>query len=114
MNMELQRFKAEFFKTLAHPLRIRILELLREGDKCVSELQSHLGVDSSVVSQQLSLLRSKHIVIGMKEGTRVTYTVRDPSIFDLLDVARKIFNNSLNDTITMLQHMEHEQGEESL
>lgn len=112
MKMELQQFKAEFFKALSHPLRIRILELLREGDKYVHELQTHLGVDGSVVSQQLSLLRAKNIVVGMKEGTRVTYTVRDPLIFELLDVARKIFNNSLNDTITMLQRMEYGQGEE--
>lgn len=106
MNMELQQFKAEFFKALSHPLRIRILELLRDGEKYVNELQAHLGVDNSVVSQQLSLLRSRNIVIGNKEGTKVTYSVKDPLIFDLLDVARRIFNNSLTDTISMLQQMD--------
>ena len=106
--MELQQFKAEFFKALSHPLRIRILELLRDGDKYVNELQTHLGVDSSVVSQQLSLLRSRNIVAGSKEGTKVTYSVKDPLIFDLLDVAKRIFNNSLNDTITILQQMDGE------
>ncbi len=108
MDVELQQFKAEFFKALAHPLRIRILELLRTGDKFVNELQAELRVDSSVVSQQLALLRNKNIVIGSKDGTKVTYSVRDPLIFELLDITRRIFNNSLNDTITMLQRMEKE------
>lgn len=105
MDMELQQFKAEFFKALAHPMRIRILELLRDGDLYVHELQAHLGVDNSVVSQQLALLRSKNIVIGNKEGTKVTYSVKDPLLFDLLDVAKRIFHNNLSDTITMLQRM---------
>ncbi|MCY0901259.1 MAG: metalloregulator ArsR/SmtB family transcription factor [Firmicutes bacterium] len=110
MDMPLQQFKAEFFKALSHPLRIRILELLRDGDKYVNELQAHLGVESSVVSQQLALLRSKGIVLGSKEGTKVTYGIRDPLIFDLLDIARKIFNNNLNDAISMLQRMDSEQS----
>ncbi len=108
MDHKLQQFKADFFKTLSHPLRIRILELLREGDKFVNELQSELGVDGSVVSQQLALLRNKNIVLGKKDGTKVTYTVRDPLIFELLDVARRIFNNNLTDTISLLQQMEQD------
>ena len=108
MDTQLQQFKAEFFKALAHPLRIRILELLRTGDKFVNELQTELSVDGSVVSQQLALLRNKNIVIGSKDGTKVTYSVKDPLIFELLDITRRIFNNSLNDTITMLQRMEND------
>ncbi|PWI57415.1 ArsR/SmtB family transcription factor [Sulfoacidibacillus thermotolerans] len=108
MDLKLQQFKAEFFKTLSHPIRIRILELLREGDKFVNELQAELGVDSSVVSQQLALLRNKNIVIGKKDGTKVTYSVKDPLIFELLDVARRIFNNNLTDAISMLQKIEKE------
>ena len=110
MDTQLQQFKAEFFKALAHPLRIRILELLRTGDKFVNELQAELSVDGSVVSQQLALLRNKNIVIGIKDGTKVTYSVKDPLIFEMLDITRKVFNNSLNDTITMLQRMENDAG----
>lgn len=111
MDMELQQFKAEFFKALAHPLRIRILELLRDGHLYVSELQAQLGVDSAVVSAQLALLRTKNIVVGVKDGTKVAYSVRDPLLFELLDIARRIFNNSLHDTITILQRMESGPGE---
>lgn len=102
MNLVLQEFKADFFKALSHPLRIRILELLGEGDKNVHELQTIIGSEGSAVSQQLAVLRSKNIVYGKKEGTRVTYSLRDPSIVELLDVTRRIFNNHLIDTISML------------
>jgi DNA-binding transcriptional ArsR family regulator len=102
LNLEMQRFKAEFFKALAHPLRIRILELLSEGDKNVNELQSLIGSEGSAVSQQLTVLRSKNIVSGTKDGNKVVYSLKDPMIIELLAVARHIFNNHLVDTITML------------
>lgn len=98
----MQQFKADFFKALAHPLRIRILELLAEGDKNVNEIQSLVGSEGSAVSQQLTVLRAKNIVTGTKDGNRVIYTLRDPMIIELLQVARQIFNNHLVDTISML------------
>lgn len=102
MNLELQRFKAEFFKALAHPLRIRILELLAEGNKNVNELQTLIGSEGSAVSQQLAILRAKNVVSGTKEGNKVVYSLRDPMIIQLLDISRQIFNNHLIDAITML------------
>jgi len=105
VSPELQTFKAEFFKALANPVRIRILELLRDGDKYVHELQEHMGIDSAVVSQQLAVLRNKNIVAGTKEGTKVMYSVKDPLLFDMLDVAKRIFNNNLVDAIEMLREM---------
>lgn len=102
MNQELQQFKADFFKALAHPLRIQILEVLAEGEKSVNEIQTHLGSEGSAVSQQLTILRSKNIVTGTKDGNRVIYALRDPMIIELLQVARQIFNNHLVDTISML------------
>ncbi len=105
MNMELQQFKADFFKALAHPMRIKLLELLSEGDKNVNELLTLIGAEGSSVSQQLSILRSKNIVYGTKEGNRVTYSLRDPLIIDLLTTARQIFNNHLIDTVSMLDRI---------
>lgn len=102
MNLELQQFKANFFKALGHPLRIRILELLVEGDKNVNELQTLIGSEGSAVSQQLAILRNNNIVYGTKDGNKVTYSLRDPMIIELLSVARQIFNNHLIDTISML------------
>jgi ArsR family transcriptional regulator len=99
----LHRFKAEFFKALAHPSRIRILELLRSGERTVSDLQAHLDMDPSSVSQQLAVLRAKNIVQTRKAGTSVYYSVRDPQVLTLLDVAREIFNNHLIDLQAMLE-----------
>ena len=97
MSNSLQGFKAELFKALAHPARIRILELLRSGERTVSDLQRVLEMESSTVSQQLALLRARDIVAGRKQGTSVYYRVVDPLIFDLLDVGRNIFDNHLVD-----------------
>lgn len=105
MEEGLQHFKADFFKALAHPLRIRILELLVDGEKSVNEIQSCLEIEGSAVSQQLSILRAKNIVYGTKDGKRVYYSLRDPMIIELLDVARKIFNNHLINTISRLEEM---------
>lgn len=105
MQDEMQHFKADFFKALAHPLRIRILELLVDGAKSVNEIQSCLEKEGSAVSQQLSVLRAKNIVYGTKEGKKVYYALRDPLIIELLDVARTIFNNHLINTISRLEEM---------
>jgi ArsR family transcriptional regulator len=108
MNQTVHRFKAEFFKTLAHPARLAILDQLRNGEKSVNELQVALDADQSTVSQQLAKLRVGNIVDTRKEGTTVYYSVRDPMIFQLLDVARQIFNNQLIGTQEILQQLNQE------
>jgi DNA-binding transcriptional ArsR family regulator len=108
MPDSLPNFKADFFKALAHPVRIKILELLRQGELSVTELQDLLAIDSSAVSQQLSILRYKSIVESRKSGTTVFYRVLDPEIFELLDVARRIFNNQLVKSRSTLEQLEVE------
>jgi DNA-binding transcriptional ArsR family regulator len=112
MQDSLRNFKADFFKALAHPARIKILELLRDGELSVTELQDRLKIDSSSVSQQLSILRHKNIVQGRKAGTTVFYRVRDSEVFELLDVARRIFNNQLLDTRSTLEQLEEEKTQD--
>jgi DNA-binding transcriptional ArsR family regulator len=107
---ELQGFKAEFFKALAHPVRIRILELLRHGERSVQALQAALALDQAAVSQQLAVLRGKNVVGARKQGATVRYAVRDPLVGELLDVARRIFNNQLTGTQTMLRALQREGG----
>ena len=109
MNQDVQQFKADFFKALAHPMRIRILEVLCEGDRNVNELQNILGSEGSAVSQQLAVLRSKNVVYGIKDGTNVIYSLRDPLIKDLLAVAKQIFDNHLVDAISLLKVIRKEQ-----
>src|SRR5512145_138620 len=107
-SSELQVFKAEFFRALAHPIRIRILEILSVGDRSVQELQEALQIDQPLVSQQLAVLRGKNIVVTRKLGTTVKYAVRDPLVGELLKTARLIFENQLTGTQTMLRELRKE------
>lgn len=104
----LQVFKAEFFRALAHPVRIRILETLGTGERSVQELQQQLALEQPVVSQQLAVLRAKNIVTPRKLGTTVKYALSDPLVTKLLSVAREIFNNHLVGTQTMLKELRRE------
>ena len=102
---ELSQFKAEFFKALAHPLRIRILDELRKGELSVNDLGARLDVEQSNLSQQLAVLRTRNILATRKDGQNVYYSVRDQQLFDLLDVAKKIFNNHLIDVKDLLSQL---------
>jgi DNA-binding transcriptional ArsR family regulator len=104
----LRRFKAEFFKALAHPLRIRILELLRAGPLSVTQIQEATGAPASSVSQQLAVLRSRNILATERRGTTMIYRVPDPELFELLDVAKRLFNSHLRQTIDMLRMADRE------
>ena len=108
MPTSLQIFKADFFRALAHPIRIRILEALSSGDCSVQELQQALGLEQPIVSQHLAILRGKNVVVPRKLGTTVRYALNDPRIAKLLSVAREIFNNHLVDTRTMLKELRRE------
>jgi ArsR family transcriptional regulator len=105
---ELQTFKAQFFRALAHPTRIRILEILTRGGRTVQELQDALTLDQPIVSQQLAVLRNQNIVTTQKAGLSVRYTLRDPLVGELLDIARRIFNNRLVDTQGLLRELQRE------
>ena len=107
---ELSQFKAEFFKALAHPLRIKIIDALRGGEIGVNELSARLGVEQTTLSQQLAVLRTRNLVVGRKNGSNVFYSVRDPAVFRLLDVARDIFNNQLIDVRDLLSQVEATTG----
>lgn len=105
---ELQAFKARFFKALAHPVRVRLVELLVERDRSVQELQSLLTLDQSSVSQHLGVLRANHVVNARKEGATVRYALRDSLVGDLLGVARRIFSNQLVGTRDLLRELKRE------
>jgi DNA-binding transcriptional ArsR family regulator len=109
---ELQRFKAQFFRALAHPARIRMLEILVRGGRTVQELQEQLALDQPIVSQQLAVLRQQGIVSAQKKGLSVRYALRDPLVGALLDVARRIFDNRLGDSTGLLRELRRESRRE--
>lgn len=88
----LQAFKADFFKALAHPTRVRILELLAVGEKSVTEIQTGLGADGPAASQQLAILRLRNIVDTRRAGTTIYYRLRDPEVVQVLAMVRRIFD----------------------
>ena len=105
---DLRGFKAEFFKALAHPVRIAVLDALRTGEIGVNELSGQLKVEQSTLSQHLAVLRARNIVVGRKEGLNVYYSVADPAVFKLLDAARQIFNNQLTGVRDLLAQIKRE------
>jgi len=106
-------FKAEFFKALANPIRIAILDLLRTGEKNVNELTASIQIEQAGVSQYLSILRAKHLVKNRKEGNSVYYSIADPAVFVLLDDAARIFKNNLIDLQGFVDSVETAEPEES-
>ncbi len=99
----LRHFKAEFFKTLSHPTRILILDALREGELTVGDLQRKLAAEQSTISQHLGALRAKDMVRARREGSSMWYSVPDPRIWQLLDIARDVYERQLRDGQAMLE-----------
>ncbi len=92
MGVPLYQAKAEFFKTLGHPARIRILELLSERDHAVHELLEQIDIEPSNLSQQLAVLRRTSLVVSRRRGGEVVYSISVPEVRDLLLAARKILS----------------------
>ena len=105
MPEPIDKLKAEFFKTLGHPARIRILELLAEGDRSVGELMPKLGLESSHLSQQLAVLRRTGMVIARKQGNNVIYSIASKDMSELLLLARKVLTGLLTDQMVLLKDL---------
>src|SRR5215831_795466 len=105
-SAQLQTLKAGFFRALAHPVRIRLLEVLVvQGETSVQDLQRALNIDQPIVSQQLARLRASGIVAGRKQGASTLYAVTDPQIAELLQVAKQILNRHLVGVQSLLREL---------
>jgi len=102
----IQPLKAEFFKALAHPARIRILETLTEGERSVGELIPEVGLEASHLSQQLGVLRRANLVTTRKEGNSVVYRLADRRLAKLLDLAKQILLAYLTEARDQLADVE--------
>ena len=96
---------AGLFKARAHPARIRVLELLRDGELPVSELIPLVGIEASHLSHQLATLRKDNLVRSRRVGSAVVYSVVDPRVFQLLEVAKAILASSLAETRDALEDL---------
>ena len=97
MTDAVQRVKAEFFKALAHPARIRVLEILAGGERSVAELSEQVGIESSHMSQQLGVLRRASLIRPRKDGLAVYYSLTDSRIADILQLARQVMVTYMQD-----------------
>src|SRR5215207_9806633 len=95
LSAPVSEVKAELFKALGHPARIRALEVLSEGERSVSEMQPLVGIESSHLSQQLGILRRAGLVTTRKDGASVIYSLADPLLAELLAVAKRLLISSL-------------------
>jgi ArsR family transcriptional regulator len=97
--------KADFFRALGHPARVRILQELRDGERTVGALQEAVGLDSSGASQHLAALRKQGLVVARREGTSVHYRVRDQRVLELLTLARTIIAGGLEESRGLLDEL---------
>ena len=100
--------KANLFRVLGHPARVRILELLRDGERSVGALQADLGLDSGGTSQHLAALRRIGLVVSRREGTSVYYRAADRQVFALLKAGRTIITRRLTGEQSLLRELEAE------
>lgn len=101
-HLPVAEIEAELFKALSHPGRIRILEVLADGERSVGELQPLVGIELSHLSQQLAVLRRAGLVTARKEGSLVIYAVRNETVGALLGVAQRFLVTSLSETSDLL------------
>ena len=104
-SVPLYQAKAELFRTLGHPTRIRVLELLQDGPLPVRDLLSDLDIEPSNLSQQLAVLRRTGLVTSAREGSTVLYTLSTPDLADLLRAGRRILASVLEDTGGLLAEL---------
>ncbi|MCX5604844.1 metalloregulator ArsR/SmtB family transcription factor [Streptomyces phaeochromogenes] len=109
MSVPLYQAKAEFFRMLGHPVRIRVLELLQDGPSPVRDLLAAIEVEPSSLSQQLAVLRRSGIVTSKREGSTVVYALASGDVADLIQAARRILTELLtgqNELLAELQEAE--------
>ena len=95
MPVPLYQAKAELFRTLGHPVRIRVLELLQDGPRPVRELLAEIDIEPSNLSQQLAVLRRAGIVTSSREGAVVVYSLAANDVADLMRAARRFLTEVL-------------------
>jgi ArsR family transcriptional regulator len=97
MEERLFELKAEVLKALAQPTRLKILELLRDGEKCICEIVPAINGEQSNISRHISLMQKSHLVTTRKDGVRVMVKVKDPKVFEILDKVSTILKNQMRE-----------------
>jgi ArsR family transcriptional regulator len=97
MEERVLELKAEILKALAQPTRLKILELLRYGERCICEIVPAINGEQSNISRHISLMQRNHLVTTRKDGVKVMVSVKDPEIFKILDRVNAILRHQMNE-----------------
>jgi DNA-binding transcriptional ArsR family regulator len=97
MEQRVLELKAEVLKALAQPTRLKILECLRGGEKCICEIVPAINGEQSNISRHISLMQKTNLVVTRKDGVKVMVKVRDPKIFEILDSVSTILKNQMDE-----------------
>jgi DNA-binding transcriptional ArsR family regulator len=108
-DVPISELKAELFRALSNPGRIRILETLVQGERSVGDLQPEVGLELSHLSQQLGVLRRAHLVTARKDGALVFYSVKNPLLAEVLATAKQLLISSLTETQSLLANLHGEE-----
>ena len=103
MEERVLEMKAEVLKALAQPTRLKILELLRNGERCICEIVPAINGEQSNISRHISLMQKSHLVTTRKDGVKVMVKVRDPKIFAILDQVCAILRNQMQEQHRLLK-----------
>ncbi|KAA6215923.1 ArsR/SmtB family transcription factor [Streptomyces filamentosus] len=114
MQVPLYQAKAEFFRMLGHPVRIRVLELLQGGPRPVRELLKDIEIEPSSLSQQLAVLRRSGIVVSIRDGSTVSYALAGGDVADLLKAARRILTELLAGQSELLAELRHAEASQDV
>lgn len=105
MDKRLIEMKAGVLKALAQPTRLKILECLRKGERCICELVPAVNGEQSNISRHVSLMQKTHLVTTRKEGVRVMVRVSDPKVFEILDTVGAVLKNQIREQKELLAHI---------
>ena len=108
MQSLLRSYKANLFQALSHPTRIAIVEALGQGELSAGAIQARLNIEQANLSQHLTILRSRQIVVNRKDGNQVFYSLRNPVLLEVLDIMRRYFQANLTEAVQMLGEIEAE------
>jgi len=102
MEERILELKAEVLKVLAQPTRLKILELLRNGERCICEIVPAINGEQSNISRHISLMQKSHLVTTRKDGVKVMVNVKDPKIFEILDKVAAILKSQMKEQEKLL------------
>ncbi|HML35214.1 ArsR/SmtB family transcription factor [Sporomusa sphaeroides] len=99
------KLTADFFKTLAHPVRIKILHSLAQGERCVCEIIEELDIEQSNLSQHLSVMKRQGILDSRKDGQKMFYRITYPSVLDVIGAAEKTLSEQIGHSQSILKFL---------